>query len=166
MFFMNAFFVPLFWLINPFQLIKLLKRKFNYGKRSLTQGEAHKLMEDSEYEMGKRYAEIIETMWFTFLYSTLVPIGAFISVIGIGIYYWVDKYNLLRRSSFSSEVQGKLVFTSMNLLDFTLVLNMIGSLLFDRQIRKEHFTSTIVLLSISVVYLLCPKKRLFEKVYP
>ena len=104
MFLMNAFFVPIFWLINPFQLIKLAKRKLNYKKRSLTQGEAHKLMEDSEYDMGKRYAEIIETMWFTFLYSTLIPIGAFISVLGIGIYYWVDKYNLLRRSSFTTEV--------------------------------------------------------------
>jgi hypothetical protein len=49
--------------------------------------------------MGKRYAEIIESMWFTFLYATIVPIGAFISLAGIAIYYWVDKYNLLRRSS-------------------------------------------------------------------
>lgn len=56
MFFLNALFVPLFWLINPFQLYKLLQRKLGYGKRELTQREANKLMEDSEYEIGKRYA--------------------------------------------------------------------------------------------------------------
>jgi hypothetical protein len=55
-------------------------------------------MEDYPYDMGKRYAEIIETMWFTFLYVTLIPIGAFLSLVGLWIYYWVDKYNLLRRS--------------------------------------------------------------------
>lgn len=38
-------------------------------------------------------------MWFTFLYATLVPIGAFISLVGIFLYYWVDKYTLLRKSS-------------------------------------------------------------------
>lgn len=56
-------------------------------------------MEDTPYEMGKRYAEVIETMWFTFLYSTSIPVGAFISMLGLMIYYWVDKYNLLRRST-------------------------------------------------------------------
>ena len=55
-------------------------------------------MEDYPYDMGKRYAEIIETMWFTFLYVTLIPIGAFLSLVSLWMYYWVDKYNLLRRS--------------------------------------------------------------------
>lgn len=55
-------------------------------------------MEDYPYDMGKRYAETIETMWFTFLYVTLIPIGAFLSLLGLWMYYWVDKYNLLRRS--------------------------------------------------------------------
>lgn len=56
-------------------------------------------MEDYPYDIGKRYAEIIETLWFTYLYSTLIPIGAFISILGLGLYYWVDKYNLLRVNS-------------------------------------------------------------------
>lgn len=49
--------------------------------------------------MGKRYAEILETVWFTFLYASLIPMGAFFTIFGVGFYYWVDKYNLLRRSS-------------------------------------------------------------------
>lgn len=59
-------------------------------------------MEDTQYEMGKRFAEIIETMWFTFLYATLIPIGAIISAFGLVVYYWIDKYNLLRRSAVTS----------------------------------------------------------------
>ena len=91
--------------------------------------------------MGKRYAEIIERMWFTYLYATLVPIGAFISVVGIIIYYWIDKYNLLRRSAVTTEVSGKLALISMNMLDFTLILLPIGTLMFDKQIRHTYKAS-------------------------
>lgn len=37
MFFLNAIFVPLFWLLNPLYLFKLIKRSIKHGKRSLTQ---------------------------------------------------------------------------------------------------------------------------------
>lgn len=80
-------------------LLRLFKRWRAKGKKYYTQNEANELMEDTPYEMGKRYAEVIETMWFTFLYSTSIPAGAFISMLGLMIYYWVDKYNLLRRST-------------------------------------------------------------------
>jgi hypothetical protein len=36
-FFMNSFLVPLIWLINPFHLFAILRRKFFYGKENLTQ---------------------------------------------------------------------------------------------------------------------------------
>ena len=65
-------------------------------------------------------------MWFTFLYSSLIPIGAMLSFIGLILYYWMDKYNLLRRSSLKSNVSGQLVFLAMKLLDFTLFLRIIG----------------------------------------
>lgn len=55
-------------------------------------------MEEESYDLGKRFAEVIEMMWFVYLYSTLIPIGAVIIVAGLIFYYWVDKYNLLRRS--------------------------------------------------------------------
>lgn len=98
MFFMNSFFIPFFWLVNPLRIWKIIKRKFNYGKKHLTQEEANKLMEEESYDLGKRFAEVIEMMWFVYLYSTLIPIGAVIIVAGLIFYYWVDKYNLLRRS--------------------------------------------------------------------
>ena len=74
-------------------------------------------------------------MWFTYLYATLLPIGAIISLGGLILYYWIDKYNLLRRSSLNTEIYGKLVMTSMALLDFCLVFRPIGELIFDKQVR-------------------------------
>lgn len=65
-------------------------------------------------------------MWFTFFYSTIVPIGAFASLFGLIIYYWIDKWTLLRRSTLSVEVQGKLVKFTMKMLDITLLLRPVG----------------------------------------
>ncbi len=56
---MNSFFVPFIWVINPFQIVVLIKRKLNFGKKNLTQREANHLMEDFNYDIGKRYAEIL-----------------------------------------------------------------------------------------------------------
>ena len=65
-------------------------------------------------------------MWFTFLYATLIPLGACLSILGLSMYYWVDKYNLLRRSAVPFKVSGKLVQTTLKLLDFTLFLKPLG----------------------------------------
>jgi hypothetical protein len=37
MFFMNSFFVPFFWLVNPTRIYKQIVRKIKFGKPSLTQ---------------------------------------------------------------------------------------------------------------------------------
>lgn len=37
MFFMNALFVPFIWLINPWHLVVLAKRKLYWGRKDLTQ---------------------------------------------------------------------------------------------------------------------------------
>ena len=65
-------------------------------------------------------------MWFTFLYATLIPVGAFIAVVGIIIYYWVDKYNLLRRSSIQGNLSAQMTIFSLKLLDITLILMPLG----------------------------------------
>jgi hypothetical protein len=56
MFFFNAFLVPIIWLINPWHLFKLFKRLLYKGRNDLTQREAHAIMEDPKYSMGKKYA--------------------------------------------------------------------------------------------------------------
>ena len=156
MFFLNSFFVPLYWLVNPLYLVKLLKRSINYGKTSLTQEEANQLMEGQDYLIGKRYAELLEMMWFTYLYSSLVPLGSMLIAVGIFLYYWVDRYNLLKRSIIKSHISGELVFLAMKLLDFTLFLKAIGELFFDERIRDGFQVESIPMITISLVYLILP----------
>ena len=102
-------------------------------------------------------------MWFTFLYATLIPIGAFISTFGLIIYYWVDKYNLLRRSCIKRDLSEELVMI-MNLLDWTLLFLPLGSLIFDEQIRGGYTVSSIVMMIVAAIYLVLPLNRIVNYV--
>lgn len=59
MFFMTAFIIPIIWMINPWHILYLIKKKIYFGKTYFTQKQANNLMEKVPYIMGKRYAEII-----------------------------------------------------------------------------------------------------------
>jgi hypothetical protein len=63
-------------------------------------------MENPKYSMGKKYAELIESIWFTYLYYSVIPAGCLLTLIGLVIFYWVDKFTLLRRSSINENVNG------------------------------------------------------------
>jgi len=56
----------------------------------------------------------------------MIPLGSFITLFGLAFYYWVDKYNLLRRSSLDHNVSGELAVVSLKLLDVTLIMKPIG----------------------------------------
>lgn len=96
-------------------------------------------MEDFPYDMGKRYAEVLETMWFTFLFASLIPFGNFLTLIGLLIYYWVDKYNLLRRSKVENIIGSKLPINAVKLMELTLFWKPLGEIIFDIRLRKTIF---------------------------
>jgi hypothetical protein len=135
MFFFNAFLVPIIWMINPWYLFKLAKRACFQGHTEYTQREANALMENPKYSMGKKYAELIESVWFTYLYYSIIPGGSVLILLGLILFYWVDKFTLLRRSSINENVNGELSISAMKLVDATLLLRAIGELIFDYQIR-------------------------------
>ena len=120
-------------------------------------------MENTPYDIGKRYAEVVEIMWFTSLYSSLIPIGACISLVGIVMYYWVDRYNLLRKSTIRYEVSGKMTDLAMKLLDLSLILKPAGHMLFDEQIREGYQISSIVMLVVGFIYQVLPMNKIIMR---
>jgi len=105
-------------------------------------------------------------MWFTFLYSSLIPLGGVLSMIGLCLYYWVDKYNLLRRSSVNSNIAGELSIYAMKLLDFTLICKPVGEIIFDSQIRDSYNVTSLIMLATGIVYLLLPVDRFLDYFHP
>ena len=105
-------------------------------------------------------------MWFTYLYSSLIPIGAPISFIGFAIYYWVDKYNLLRRSSITNTIESKLPLSAIKLMEMTIFYKPLGELIFDYQLRGgQVLPSTIVMLCVAVIYLFIPWNPILTAVF-
>ena len=74
-------------------------------------------------------------MWFTCLYVDLIPIGTILIPVGLILYYWIDKYNLLRRASIDGNMSGSIILGCMKLLDANLLWRALGQLIFDIQIR-------------------------------
>ena len=56
MFIFSAVFIPLIWIINPYQLLHRFNRWKYQGTDLVTQKKANYLMADYEYSVGKRYA--------------------------------------------------------------------------------------------------------------
>ena len=106
MFFFSGFLVQIIWMVNPWHIYHEIRINFYKGSELFTQDQANKMMEFPSYSIGKRYAEIVESIWFTYLYCSLIPVGSFLTFTGFVIFYWVDKYNLTRRSSVLSNVSS------------------------------------------------------------
>lgn len=92
--------------------------------------------------------------------------GAFVSTIGLCLYYWVDKYNLLRRSSVNSAIAGELSLLSMKLLDFTLLCKPIGEVIFDSQIRGSYCITSIIMSAFAILYLMLPIDAFLSYFHP
>jgi hypothetical protein len=52
----------------------------------------------------------MKTMWFTFLYAGCIPVGILFSMFGLTIYYYIDKYNVLRRRTIKENLGEVILF--------------------------------------------------------
>ena len=86
-------------------------------------------MEHTEYYQAKRYADIMKTVWFTFLYGGILPIGIIFSIIGLSLYYWVDKYNLIRRRTVKENLAKELPLQMIEMLELSVIFCAIGNML-------------------------------------
>ena len=67
-------------------------------------------------DLALRFANILKTVLFTASVSPFIPMGVPLSMIGLVISYWVDKYLLLRRYVCKSFLSHKLAKNMINML--------------------------------------------------
>lgn len=103
-------------------------------------------------------------MWFTFLYSSLIPIGSFLTLVGLGLYYWVDKYNFLRRSVLKAGLSGKMAIMGLKSLDATLFLAPAGNVLFSFILHDKIDKLEVIFVVLGVIYLILPISDWIEAV--
>lgn len=64
--------------------------------RAPDQRRMNLLMKPSDYSVGERYTDVTKLLFLTFFYCTIFPPGFFFASAILCIYYWVDKYCILR----------------------------------------------------------------------
>lgn len=132
----------------------------------MTQEEANHLMEDPEYIMGKRYGEILESFWFCFLYACVIPIGSICIFVGLSLFYWIDKYNLLRKSSITEGVSATICLQALTLLELVLIIKPAGELIFDGLIRHEWNVIPVIEIILGFIYLILPTGMILNFIHP
>mmetsp|Transcript_5867 Transcript_5867/g.8808 ORF Transcript_5867/g.8808 Transcript_5867/m.8808 type:complete len:978 (+) Transcript_5867:167-3100(+) len=88
----DAFVSPAVRLLNVYER---LVKKF-VAPRQTTQAGMDRFFFGAEWNIAERYTDMLKTMFVGLFYSAVLPTGLVITVFGMIICYWVDKYCLFR----------------------------------------------------------------------
>ena len=98
----------------------------------------------------------MKTMWFTFFYGDAIPVGIPINILQLFIYYWIDKYNVLRRRTIKDTISSDLSNEMITWLTFILVLHAIGEISMTYGIYEFVPWQHYFVLGISILYMILP----------
>lgn len=87
----NALLQPVIAFYKAFHFIKYFKSRFARSQEML-----NLLMEPAPFLLAERYASNFRTISLAFGYMPILPVSAYIALIGIILSYYSDKYIALR----------------------------------------------------------------------
>jgi len=106
--------------------------------------------------MGKRYADIMKTMWFTFFYSPALPMCVPWSIMGLCIYYFADKYNVFHRRTIKESIGAELAIEMIENLEYIILWHTFGVFWFSLFLFGHVSIGSIILFVIGVIYIVVP----------
>lgn len=71
----------------------------------------------------------MKTMWFTFFYGDIIPVGILFSILGLSLYYFVDKFNVLRRRTIKENLSKDLSIEMIEMLELIILFQGTGNLI-------------------------------------
>ncbi|CAD8099449.1 unnamed protein product [Paramecium sonneborni] len=154
----NSFLPPIFILLKIQQQIKNYKIK--YQTQPINQDELNKLYELQQHNLTRNHAYINYTMIITNIYGNLMPINSILSFIGLGLYYWADKYVLLNHSTVKYQPSSNLSLEMFTLISYTPIIISCQHFMNS----NENTISLIQLISAFIFYLI-PKDLIINKIW-
>lgn len=152
----NATLTPLYNLLDPFHFIKAYKRKKarELGEGNpITQQKAHELFEEVEMDLSYQNSFLVKTVLVSAFFAPAVPFALIISILGLILNYWVDKYLLLRRNSLPISLGNDLNTYMLSVLEWTSCAFSIGNLLFILTLEDSSHLSVFSNVSKIIVLL-------------
>lgn len=167
-FIVNAVGNPMANLMDPDYFLMLMKKWF-YKRQSskclLTQQEANDICEYPRHEIERSYADIMTMMYVTIFYSTVVPLGQIIGIVGLIFYYWVEKYIVLRRKTIKKTLSVHLSLEMTEYLEMIILIYSISSILFKYQLGFDIEAVSIITATFGCLYTLLPVQLFVDKFF-
>lgn len=165
---MNAFYTPIYNLVNIWYWLRVYNRskaKREGDQSKLTQSEAMLLFEHPQVDFATSYSGIIKSLFSAAFYAPVVPIVLVWTLLGIFLCYWVDKYNILRKSSIGKALGVEIALQMTEVLEWYLIIFGVANFLFDWLFFKQISVLTYIMLGIAVVNAVFPMDWLNVKIF-
>lgn len=107
----------------------------------------------------------MKTMWFTFFYAPCIPLGIFFSILNLILYYYIDKFNLLKRRTIKESLDKSVSVEMIEMLEMSIIYYAIGNATFSLQLFHKLKWQEIVLLIIGVIYAALPMQEFNEYLF-
>ena len=145
-------------------------------KCTLTQDQANQKFEDPELDVAILYPNILRILFFSMIGFPFCPLIILVGSIALVLSYWIDKFNLLKRSLIPSYMRSELSEAVFETLDFALVILSVSILAFilfletnqpsSHQDTKILIVSSLVAVVLTTIYFFLPNKRLSREYFP
>ena len=148
-FLVNSFFTPLIWTLNISLIIKKIRIYFiekNQYMHFKTQKELNDIYELPDMNIAMKYSYLAKTILMTMFYLPIFPIGVPISLLGLIMAYFLEKYNFThhyKRPEMLNQKLGKFYF---NFFICVFLLYCLGNNIFSNLAKLDDSWSIISLI--------------------
>ena len=104
----------------------------------------------------------MKTMWFSFLFGSLIPIGMFFSILGLCLYYFIDKYNVFKKRTIKDNLSKELSIEMIELLETILLMSAFGRYIVDKLLLDLPTNRYMLNIAVSVLYMVLPLEDITE----
>lgn len=109
-------------LINPTYQANRIYRAIFKNKKYVTQKYAHDVYSDPEFRIGVAYGIVANWIVMAMTNAGIIPLITPVVAVGVFIFYWITKYNLLRRNRINNQVNHQICSQYICLMQLTVFL--------------------------------------------
>lgn len=167
----NLYFLMIFGILEPFvsfidasYILKLWNRRKlvkQLDKSTMMQYECNILYEDAAFDFANRSGKYCNITFLVFFNLNVLPVAAVFGMTWTFIYYWVDKYFLVRRARIPDLCTGDLILSLLRIVDVAFLLAGFSYMVFDQilfeSVSKWSWILTIIaggILLLNVQYIM------------
>ncbi|KAL4489887.1 hypothetical protein ABPG72_010786 [Tetrahymena utriculariae] len=145
-------------------LRKIEEKKGNQSVK--TQEELNLIYENPQFPIEERYAQLLTTMFTTAFYCPIVPMTIIWSLICFILQYWIDKYNLIYRSSVKYNMSSELSLEMTEHLEYFLPIQCLSTLIFYQYANGGDFgLSSILGTVLGFLHAFLPMQEINERFF-